>query len=204
MNNKIFISHADIILDKIYDSNFNLIKQDGSGCNWNDLYNLSLMGETCYAFGSCGNDKEGKIALDSLKRVGVNTDNVLIDDTIRTDVMNILLPASSSLDDNDVIHTWYSPITNKSTMHFSDNLPLDIPEDFKDKEIYIILDKFENINYEFLQKKLREYQQLDLVVFYLLQCVIFHLQGHYRFLHCLWFHPFFRLRRWFLHHLRCW
>lgn len=152
MNNKIFISHADIILDKIYDSNFNLIKQDGSGCNWNDLYNLSLMGETCYAFGSCGNDKEGKIALDSLKRVGVNTDNVLIDDTIRTDVMNILLPASSSLDDNDVIHTWYSPITNKSTMHFSDNLPLDIPEDFKDKEIYIILDKFENINYEFLQK----------------------------------------------------
>lgn len=152
MNNKIFISHADIILDKIYDSNFNLIKQDGGGCNWNDLYNLSLMGETCYAFGSCGNDKEGKIALDSLKRVGVNTDNVLIDDTIRTDVMNILLPASSSLDDNDVIHTWYSPITNKSTMHFSDNLPLDIPEDFKDKEIYIILDKFENINYEFLQK----------------------------------------------------
>ena len=61
MNNKIFISHADIILDKIYDSNFNLIKQDGGGCNWNDLYNLSLMGETCYAFGSCGNDKEGKI-----------------------------------------------------------------------------------------------------------------------------------------------
>ena len=152
MNNKIFISHADIILDKIYDSEFNLVKQDGGGCNWNDLYNLSLMGETCYAFGSCGNDEEGKIALDSLKRAGVNTDNVLIDDTIRTDVMNILLPASSSLDDNDVIHTWYSPITNKSTMHFSDNLPLDIPEDFKDKEVYIILDKFENINYEFLQK----------------------------------------------------
>lgn len=66
--------------------------------------------------------------------------------------MNILLPESNSLDDNDVIHTWYSPITNKNTMHFSDNLPLDIPEDFKDKEIYIILDKFENINYEFIQK----------------------------------------------------
>ena len=87
MNNKIFISHADIILDKIYDSEFNLVKQDGGGCNWNDLYNLSLMGETCYAFGSCGNDEEGKIALDSLKRAGVNTDNVLIDDTIRTDVI---------------------------------------------------------------------------------------------------------------------
>ncbi|MCI9366236.1 MAG: hypothetical protein HFJ54_06895 [Clostridia bacterium] len=53
MSNKIFISHGDIILDKIYDENLNLIKQDGGGCNWNDLYNLSLMGETCYAFGTC-------------------------------------------------------------------------------------------------------------------------------------------------------
>ncbi len=68
MKNKIFISHADIILDKIYDSNFNLIKQDGGGCNWNDLYNLSMLGENCYAFGSAGNDEEGKIAIESLKK----------------------------------------------------------------------------------------------------------------------------------------
>lgn len=50
---KIFVSHGDIILDKIYDGNLNLIKQDGGGCNWNDLYNLSLMGKKCYAFGTC-------------------------------------------------------------------------------------------------------------------------------------------------------
>lgn len=152
MNNKIFISHADIILDKIYDHKFNLIKQDGGGCNWNDLYNLSMLGEKCYAFGSCGNDEEGKIAISSLKRAGVNVDNVMIDNNISTAVMNILLPDKDSLDDNDIIHTWYSPITNKNTMHFSDNLPLDIPKEFEDKEIYIILDKFEAINYEFLQK----------------------------------------------------
>ena len=58
MSNKIFISHGDIILDKIYDGDLNLIKQDGGGCNWNDLYNLSLMGETCYAIGTRGNDEE--------------------------------------------------------------------------------------------------------------------------------------------------
>lgn len=51
--NKIFVSHGDIILDKVYDGNLKLIKQDGGGCNWNDLYNLSLMGEKCYAFGTC-------------------------------------------------------------------------------------------------------------------------------------------------------
>lgn len=152
MKNKVFISHADIILDKIYDSNFHLIKQDGGGCNWNDLYNLSLLGENCYAFGSAGNDEEGRIAIQSLKNAGIHTENILIDNTISTAVMNILLPAQANLGDNDVIHTWYSPITNKNTMHFSDNLPLTIPESLNDKEIYIILDKFENINYEFLQK----------------------------------------------------
>lgn len=151
MKDKIFISHADIILDKIYDSDFHIIKQDGGGCNWNDLYNLAIMGENCYAFGSAGNDEEGKIAIQSLKNAGINIENILIDDTISTAVMNILLPDTTSLGDNDVIHTWYSPITNKNTMHFSDNLPLTIPETFYDKEIYIILDKFEAINYEFLQ-----------------------------------------------------
>ena len=93
MKKKIFITHADIILDKIYDANFNLVKQDGGGCNWNDLYNLSIMGEECYAFGSCGNDEEGRIAVDSLKKAGVNTDNIIIDNNISTDIMNILLPS---------------------------------------------------------------------------------------------------------------
>ena len=41
---KIFISHGDLILDNIYDENLNLIKQDGGGCNWNDLYNLARNG----------------------------------------------------------------------------------------------------------------------------------------------------------------
>ena len=34
---KIFVSHGDIILDKIYNDNLELIAQDGGGCNWNDL-----------------------------------------------------------------------------------------------------------------------------------------------------------------------
>lgn len=49
---KIFVSHGDIILDNIYNGNLDLIKQDGGGCNWNDLYNLASMGENCYAIGS--------------------------------------------------------------------------------------------------------------------------------------------------------
>ena len=138
-----------LILDKIYDGDLNLIKQDGGGCNWNDLYNLSLMGEKCYAFGSCGNDEEGKITISSLQRANVDTSYIEIEDK-PTDVMNIIIP-NSKLNDNTVIHSWYSPITNKLTMTFSENLINKFPDELQENEVYIILDKFLPINLEFMK-----------------------------------------------------
>lgn len=148
MSNKVFVSHGDIILDKVYDGNLKLIKQDGGGSNWNSLYNLSYMGETCYAIGTCGKDEEGRIALNSLKQHGVNIEHVRLDD-IRTDVMNIIIP-DSKLGDDTIIHSWYSPITNKRTIEFRDNLPLELPKEITSKEVYVLLDKFEPINLDFL------------------------------------------------------
>lgn len=149
MSNKVFISHGDIILDKVYNENLELIKQDGGGSNWNTLYNLSYMGETCYAIGNCGNDEEGKIAISSLNQYGVNTDYVICNNN-HTNVMNIIIPKKTGLGDDTIIHSWYSPITNKRTLFFSENLPVNIPEEIKDKEIYVLLDKFETINLDFL------------------------------------------------------
>ena len=148
MSDKVFISHGDIILDKVYDSELNLIKQDGGGSNWNSLYNLSYMGETCYAIGSVGNDEEGKIALNSLKKHGINTNYINIEN-ISTNIMNIIIP-DSKLGDDTIIHSWYSPITNKRTIEFRDNLPTLLPNEISSKELYILLDKFEPINLEFL------------------------------------------------------
>ena len=148
MNKKIFISHGDIIIDKIYNDNLKLINQDGGGCNWNDLYNLSLMGEECYAIGSCGNDEEGKIAINSLKKVGVNTDNIVIEKK-STNAMNIIIP-NKDLEDDSIIHSWYNPITLDFTMHFSKNLPTKLPKELENKEIYVILDKFLPINMSFI------------------------------------------------------
>ncbi len=148
MSNKIFVSHGDIIFDKVYDGNLNLIKQDGGGSNWNSLYNLSYMGEECYAVGTCGNDEEGKLALESLKAHGVNVDLVRIDN-MKTDVMNIIIP-NSELGDDTIIHSWYSPITNKRTIEFRENLPTKLPKELMEKEIYVLLDKFEVVNLEFL------------------------------------------------------
>ena len=148
MNKKIFISHGDIILDKIYNDNLELIGKDGGGCNWNDIYNLSLMGEECYAFGSCGNDKEGKIAVNSLKKVGVNTDNIIIEEK-NTNIMNIVIP-NKDLEDDSIMHSWYNPITMEYTMNFSKNLPTHLPKELEDCVSYIILDKFLPVNLEFI------------------------------------------------------
>lgn len=146
---KLFISHGDIILDNIYNGDLELIKQDGGGSNWNTLYNLSYLGETCYAVGTCGKDKEGDIALSSLEAGNVNTSLVRRDD-ISTSIMNIIIPNQSELGDNSIIHSWYSPIINKRTLFFRDNLPIELPEDILKNDIYVLLDKFETINFDFI------------------------------------------------------
>ena len=146
---KLFISHGDIILDNIYNGDLELIKQDGGGSNWNTLYNLSYLSETCYAVGTCGKDKEGDIALSSLEAGNVNTSLVRRDD-ISTSIMNIIIPNQSELGDNSIIHSWYSPITNKRTLFFRDNLPIELPEDILKNDIYVLLDKFETINFDFI------------------------------------------------------
>ncbi len=107
------------------------------------------MGEKCYAFGSCGNDEEGKIAVSSLKNAGVDVSNILIENK-KTNIMNIIIP-SSKLNDNSVIHSWYSPIDITYTMDFSNNLPKKFPDKLQENEVYIILDKFLPINLEFLK-----------------------------------------------------
>ena len=110
---------------------------------------MSYLGETCYAVGTCGKDKEGDIALSSLKTGNVNTDLVRRDD-ISTSIMNIIIPNQSKLGDNSIIHSWYSPITNKRTLFFRDNLPIELPEDILKNDIYVLLDKFETINFDFI------------------------------------------------------
>ncbi len=145
---KVFVSHGDIILDNIYNDDLKLIAQDGGGCNWNDLYNLSLMGEKCYAIGSIGNDDEGKIAIASLINAGVNTNGIIIEEK-RTNIMNVIIP-NKDLEDDSIIHSWYNPITMDYTMNFSNNLPVNLPKELENDEIYVILDKFLPVNLEFI------------------------------------------------------
>lgn len=96
-----------------------------------------------------GNDKEGKIALSSLKNAGVNVDYI-VQENKATNIMNIIIP-NSKLEDNSVLHSWYDPITLKYTMNFSENLPTILPQELNDKMLYIILDKFLPVNLSFIR-----------------------------------------------------
>lgn len=148
MGDIVFVGHGDIMLDKIYDSNFNLLKQDGGGCNWNTLYNIAITGENCYAIGTCGKDNEGKLALESLNRANINTNFVEYEDK-STNVMNIIIP-TGDLDDNTIVHTWYSPLNGLRTVNFSDNLPTELPHELENKDLYILLDRFRPVNLKFI------------------------------------------------------
>lgn len=99
--------------------------------------------------GLVGNDHEGQVALDSLRKVGVDTSNVIIENKA-TNIMNIVIP-NSSLEDNSVLHSWYSPITMDYTMYFSNNLPKALPDCLQENQVFLILDKFLPINLEFLK-----------------------------------------------------
>ena len=147
--NKVFVTQGDIILDKFYDKNLNVIHQDGGGCNWNVLYNLSKnLGQSCYGFGTRGNDIDGDFAVNALQESGINTQYIEYENK-STNVMNVIIP-SGKLNDNSVIHTWYSPITNELTIHFSNKLPTKFPTELKNKDIYVVLDKFRKINMDFI------------------------------------------------------
>lgn len=113
-----------------------------------------------------GNDEEGRIAINSLKRFGVNTDYIQVDN-VSTDIMNIIIP-NSTLGDDTIIHSWYSPITNTRTLEFRNNLPTTLPNELLDKEIFVLLDKFEKVNLDFLNHIEEKKVCLDI--------------GHYRFI----------------------
>ena len=74
-----------------------------------------------------GNDKEGQIALNSLKKSGTNIEHIIFEEK-PTNIMNIVIP-NSKLEDNSVLHSWYNPITLEYTMNFSNNLPVTVPEE---------------------------------------------------------------------------
>ena len=83
-----FIGIGDLVLDIYYDDKLKYIGCDGGITTFNILCNLSSMGFNTKAYGVCGNDIEGKLAIKSLRDCNGETD-ITINKNIKTKAYQI-------------------------------------------------------------------------------------------------------------------
>ena len=149
MNNKrVFIGFGELAVDKLYDKQGNLLKQDGGDTTWNILYHLGLMGEETYAVGACGNDENTQIAFDSLKRAKVNTDYIQIQDK-KTNVIYSTLEIEKN-GKPKIEFFEKSPFEGQSSFEMSKSIPTILPEELKKRNIIVILMDLDSQNLEFI------------------------------------------------------
>lgn len=77
------ISVGDLVTDFYYKSG-KLIGANGGMTAHNIIANISTFGLKTAVYGACGNDSAGKIAIESLKKIGVDVNNIKIIDNLNT------------------------------------------------------------------------------------------------------------------------
>jgi fructoselysine-6-P-deglycase FrlB-like protein len=142
MQKHTFVGCGELILDKIYrkDPELKLVKQAGGGTVWNILANLAKHNEKTIAFGICGKDKESDAAINSLNELGVDT-SYIKKAKKRTNIVSMIIPDGEPNDDS-VIRSAISPVTNKNTITYSNNMHQLLPKELEGKRPVCI---FENI-----------------------------------------------------------
>ena len=138
-----FIGIGDLVLDIYYDDKLKYIGCDGGITTFNILCNLSSMGFNTKAYGVCGNDIEGKLAIKSLRDCNVETD-ITINKNIKTKAYQI----RRIIENNRMVFRSikYCPFCNKSNWY--DNSYIDEYKIIKkiNKEDIIIFDNLNNKN----------------------------------------------------------
>ncbi len=142
------VGFGQLLVDKLYNENGECIKIDGGDTVWNILYNLSMMGEKCYAIGTAGKDEYAKIAIESLNNVGVNTIGIQLNDE-KTNVLYGIITNSS--DFQDIVYTDRDPNTKELTVTISNNLPNKIPEILDLENIIVVFMNLQKSNLAFLK-----------------------------------------------------
>ena len=83
-----FVSIGDLVTDVYYDKELKLIGLDGGITAHNIICNLQNMGFNTFAFGVCGDDYYGRIAIKSLDDCSVKND-ISVDKNINTKAYHI-------------------------------------------------------------------------------------------------------------------
>lgn len=77
------VSIGDLVIDYYY-KNEKFLGINGGMTSHNIIANLAKMGINTAVFGVCGNDMQGEIAIKSLEKLDVDTNNIVVLDDVRT------------------------------------------------------------------------------------------------------------------------
>lgn len=116
-----YVALGDLVVDRIYQKNgqeINLVKVDGGSSRFNVIANLAARNNNTYVISACGKDIMGKIALNSLERLNVDTSDVIIKPDIQTRAYHLIIQGnyhkSTKICPICGTKTWYKdPIVTK-------------------------------------------------------------------------------------------
>lgn len=144
-----FLAFGELALDVTYDEN-GIISESGGVSAFNTLYNLAAFGEETYAVGGVGTGENAVKAINSLRKSGVNTENIQMVDK-PTNVFYIFKPQKEIKNDNEIEINRVSPITGKSSIEWTDKLCTELPPEFENRNLILIVSNFEPVTKEFVQ-----------------------------------------------------
>ena len=129
------ISIGDLVTDFYYKDG-KLVGVNGGMTSHNIIVNISKMKFETAVYGVCGTDAIGKIAIDSLKAIGVNVDNIkIIDDEQDTEIMYFYGQEfyKTKLDINQYIEKIQS-VTKQDVLNIAQNIKIDTIYFLNDKK----------------------------------------------------------------------
>lgn len=144
-----FIAFGELALDKTLDDN-KIISEVGGVSAFNTLYNLAVFGEETYAIGGVGKDNNGERAIQSLTKSGVNIDYI---ETLNkpTNVFYIYKTNEALNSNEDFKISRKCPLTGESSIAWSDKLCTELPKEFEDRNIILIVSNFEKVTRKFIE-----------------------------------------------------
>ena len=155
------VSIGDLVLDYYY-NNGKLLGVNGGMSSHNIIANLAHFGLKTATFGVCGNDTSGDVAINSLKDLGVDINNIDKLDNVSTRCFHI------NMSDGKFTSKKRCPLCNKK--HWYDDSKIDREKVLKkiQKDDILVLDNLNEIN-RFIMVKTNNKIMLDLGQYYELE-----------------------------------
>lgn len=152
------ISIGDLVTDFYYKNN-KLVGVNGGMSSHNIIANIAKLGIDTAVNGVCGNDITGTISIESLKSLGVNTDNIEVLNDINTRCFHV-----SYIENNNKLEFKSKkrcPVCNKKKWYEESMInPLEIINNI-DKDDILVFDNLNNKN-QIIIDKLNNKKMLDL------------------------------------------